>query len=221
LFSLSAFPKSIIRHALSALLPVLILTLVPLYTISLHADEPVILVLGDSLSAGYGIKKEEGWVALLEQKLKTEGYAYHLVNASISGETTDGGLARLAALLQEHKPTLLLIELGANDGLRGFPIKIMQQNLNAMIKAGKKNHVQILLIAVQLPLNYGQRYTNLFEKTFASISQEQHIALAPSLLGKVPLNSALMQKDGLHPNASAQPQLLDHVWPFLQPLLKK
>ena len=190
-------------------------------SINSHCQEPTILVLGDSLSAGYGIKKEQSWVALLEQKLKADGYAYQVVNASISGETTEGGLSRLPALLKENQPALLLIELGANDGLRGFPIKIMNHNLNTMIALAEKNHTQVLLIGIQLPLNYGPRYTSLFEKTFTDVSHYHKIPLAPNLLGKVPLDDKLMQKDGLHPNALAQPQLLDHVWPYLKPLLKK
>ncbi len=157
----------------------------------------------------------------MDTKLKNEGYSYHVVNASISGETTEGGLSRLAALLQEHQPTLLLIELGANDGLRGFPIKVMKHNLDTIINMAQKNHAQVLLIGVQLPLNYGPRYTTLFAKAFVTVSQNHHIPWAPSLLEKVPLDSALMQADGLHPNAAAQPQLLNHVWPRLQPLLKK
>ena len=186
-----------------------------------YSGQANMLILGDSLSASYGIKKKEGWVTLLEQKLTAEGYNYHVINASISGETTEGGLARLPTLLTEHKPSLLIIELGANDGLRGFPVKIINSNLSAMVKLAKEQHAQILLIGIQLPFNYGPRYTHLFEKTFVNISQTFHITLAPSLLGKVPLDERLMQEDKLHPNAKAQPQLLDHVWPYLQPLLTK
>jgi acyl-CoA thioesterase-1 len=184
-----------------------------------HADKATILILGDSLSAGYGIKTEEGWVALLKQKLKNQGYDYQIINASISGETTEGGLSRLPALLTEYQPELLLIELGANDGLRGFPVKIMKNNLNAMVELGKKNQAQILLIGGKLPLNYGPLYRNLFEETYKTISQHHKIPLAPDLLGKVPLDKNLMQADGLHPTAAAQPQLLNHVYPYLQPLL--
>ena len=173
--SLLVFPKGIIRHWLAAKLIHRIFLYLCLFALTLpgninaetiSGDTQTILVLGDSLSAGYGIKKEEGWVALLEQKLKTEGYAYRLVNASISGETTGGGLSRLSGLLTQYHPDLLLIELGANDGLRGFPIKVLNNNLDTMIALGKKNRSQVLLIGIQLPLNYGPHYTDLFEKTF-------------------------------------------------------
>jgi acyl-CoA thioesterase-1 len=184
------------------------------------ASDPVLLVLGDSLSAGYGIKTEQGWVSLLQKKLQDSGYAFQVVNASISGETTEGGLARLPALLEQHHPNVLVIELGANDGLRGFPIKIFQDHLDALVTLGTDHHAQVLLVGVQLPLNYGPRYTNLFDQSFVDVSARHHIARAPSLLGEVPLHDELMQKDGLHPNAIAQPQLLDHVWPYLQPLLQ-
>jgi acyl-CoA thioesterase I len=184
------------------------------------SDTPILLVLGDSLSAGYGINKNEGWVTLLEKKIKTEGYGYQVVNASITGETTGGGLSRLQSLLTQYKPDLLLIELGANDGLRGFPISFMNNNLDAMVKLAKQHHTRVLLVGVQLPFNYGPRYTDAFEKTFLAVSHTHKIPLVPSLLGKVPLDENLMQKDGLHPNAAAQPQLLQQVWPSLQPLLK-
>jgi acyl-CoA thioesterase-1 len=184
------------------------------------ASDPVLLVLGDSLSAGYGIKTEQGWVSLLQKKLQDNGYAYHVVNASISGETTEGGLARLPALLEQHHPLLLVIELGANDGLRGFTINIFQEHLDALVDLGTQYHARVLLVGVQLPLNYGPRYTQLFDQGFVEVSARHHIARAPSLLGEVPLHDELMQKDGLHPNAIAQPQLLDHVWPYLQPLLQ-
>lgn len=215
------FAKGIIRQPHLFLLLVLALAALPItYSHTARADQATILVLGDSLSAGYGIKREQGWVALLEQKLKTDGYDYQIVNASISGETTEGGLSRLPALLTQYQPDILLIELGANDGLRGFPIKVMNNNLGAMIKSGQKNQAQLLLIGIKLPLNYGPRYTTLFETTFRKVSLQYKIPLAPNLLGKVPLDPNLMQADGLHPNAAAQPQLLNHVYPYLQPLLK-
>ena len=178
-------------------------------------------MLGDSLSAGYGIKIEQGWVSLLQKKLQDNGYAYRVVNASISGETTEGGLARLPALLEQHHPQLLVIELGANDGLRGFPIKVFREHLDALVDLGTDHHAQVLLVGVQLPLNYGLRYTHLFDQSFVLASQAHLVPLVPSLLGDVPLHDGLMQKDGLHPNASAQTQLLDHVWPTLEPVLKK
>lgn len=228
LFTLLLYRTSIIRQSLSPRRIYLCSLYLCALTFSactglVHAAataKPVILVLGDSLSAGYGIDQSAGWVALLEKKIQHEGYSATIINASISGETTGGGLARLPALLAQHQPDILLIELGANDGLRGFPTKVISNNLGAMVSLGKKQRTQVLLIGVQLPLNYGPRYTDAFEKTFLTVSRTHKVALAPSLLGKVPLDKNLMQNDGLHPNAAAQPQLLQHVWPFLHTLLK-
>ena len=180
-----------------------------------------ILILGDSLSAAYGIKVEQGWVALMEHQIKAQGFSYRIINASISGETTGGGLARLEALLKQHQPELLIIELGANDGLRGFPVKLMKSNLDAMIMMGQKYQTRTLLIGVQIPLNYGPRYTRAFENVFVELSQQHQLPLLPSLMGDIPLNAALMQADGLHPHADAQPLIRDRVWPVLKHLLKK
>lgn len=188
-----------------------------------HADQatPAILVLGDSLSAGYGIDPDQGWVALMEKRLAESHYDYRVFNASVSGETSGGGLARLPRLIEEQQPTLLLLALGANDGLRGFPIKIMRNNLREIIKLAKNADIDILLIGIQIPLNYGPRYTNLFEQSFVLLSEEFAIPLMPTLLDEVPLNFELMQTDRLHPNSKAQPLLLDNIWPHLQPLLDK
>lgn len=178
-------------------------------------------MLGDSLSAAHGIKIEQGWVALLEKKLATEQLPYQVVNASISGETTGGGLARLDALLKQHHPSLLVIALGANDGLRGQPVQLMKSNIDTMVALGKQYDAKILLIGVQIPLNYGPRYTHLFNQCFVDTASEHNLPLLPSLLGDIPLNMQLMQADGLHPNADAQPLILARVWPALKPLLKK
>lgn len=184
-------------------------------------NRPVMLILGDSLSAGTGIRVESGWVNLLDKRLVAEGYQYRIVNASLNGLPTPGGLSRLPGLLDEHKPALLVLELGANDGLRGFPIDVMKKNLISMVRLGKKSGATVLLVGVQIPLNYGPQYTDSFEKTFREVSTAEKVALAPSLLGTVPLDPNMMQADGLHPNALAQPFILDNVWPHLSPLLKK
>lgn len=185
------------------------------------AQSPTVLVLGDSLSAAYGIKTEQGWVSLLEKRLLVAQFPHQIVNASISGETTGGGLARLDNLLQQHHPAILVIALGANDGLRGLPVKLMKSNLDAMIVLGQQYKAQPLLLGVQIPLNYGPRYTTLFNQSFITLADTHHVPLLPSLLGDIPLNRQLMQADGLHPTAAAQPLILDRVWPVLQPLLKK
>lgn len=190
-------------------------------TFSTSAETRTLLVLGDSLSAAYGIKIEQGWVALLEQQLLKEQLPYQVANASISGETTGGGLARLEALLKQHHPAVLVIALGANDGLRGQPVPLMKNHLDNMILLGKKNQTQVLLIGVQIPLNYGPRYTHLFNQSFLDLANHHQIPLLPSLLGDIPLNMQLMQADRLHPAAEAQPLILNRVWPVLKPLLKK
>lgn len=188
---------------------------------SASAQTQALLVLGDSLSAAYGLKIEQGWVALLEKQLAAEQLPYKVVNASISGETTGGGLARLDALLRQHHPSILVIALGANDGLRGQPVPLMKTNINTMIALGKKYRARVLLIGVQIPLNYGPRYTRLFNQCFTDLANDHHLPFLPSLLGDIPLNMQLMQADGLHPAAEAQPLILDRVWPVLKPLLKK
>lgn len=185
------------------------------------AQTQTLLVLGDSLSAAYGIKLEQGWVALLEKQLAAEQLPYQVVNASISGETSGGGSARLDALLKQHHPSILVIALGANDGLRGQPVPLMKTHIDTMIALGKKYRAQVLLIGVQIPFNYGSRYTRLFNQCFVDLANDHHLPLLPSLLGDIPLNSQLMQADGLHPNADAQPLILARVWPMLKPLLEK
>lgn len=178
-----------------------------------------LLVLGDSLSAGYGIKAESGWVNLLDQRLKSEGYGYRIINASVSGETTAGGRVRLPALLKTHQPTIVILELGANDGLRGLPILSLRSNLNAMIAAAQAAKAKVLLVGMQIPPNYGEQYTQQFAKSFTDLSDTHHIRLVPFFLAKVALDSSLLQADNLHPNERAQPLLLSTVWPQLKPLL--
>jgi acyl-CoA thioesterase-1 len=181
---------------------------------------PVILVFGDSLSAGYGIRVEQGWVSLLAQKIEREGYGFHVVNASVSGETSAGGLARLPRALSVQQPRIVLLELGANDGLRGLPIQQTQDNLGKMIALLQQQHIPVLLLGLQLPPNYGERYTSGFTAMYRWLRERYHVPLLPFLLENVALKPDLMQADGLHPNEQGQPLLLDNVWPTLVPLLR-
>lgn len=180
-----------------------------------------ILVMGDSLSAGYGIEQAQAWPTLLDQKLKSEGYRYEVVNASISGETTAGGRSRINAALDRARPSVVIIELGANDGLRGLSLKAMRDNLDAMIRASQDAGARIVLVGMQMPPNFGQAYTQKFRDTFAELSRQYKTALVPFLLDGFAQKRELFQADGLHPVAQAQPMVLDNVWPALRPLLKK
>lgn len=184
------------------------------------AAAPAILVYGDSLSAGYGIAQERGWVALLEGRLKREGFDYSVVNASISGEITRGGLERLPQTLTRTHPAVLILELGANDGLRGLPIAQMKANLGRMIELAKKARARVLLVGMKLPPNYGPDYTRAFESAFGELARRYRVALVPFLLQGIAAHEALFQPDGLHPTAAVQPVLLDNVWPALRPLLR-
>jgi acyl-CoA thioesterase-1 len=178
-------------------------------------------VLGDSLSAGYGIRSSQGWVALLEQRLQTQGYGYKVVNASVSGETTGGGLQRLPRALELHRPAVVIVELGANDGLRGLNISLTRDNLTKIVAESRKSGAEVVLVGMRLPPNYGPRYSTDFMRMYREIATENKVALVPFLLESVALDTDLMQADGLHPTAEAQPALLETVWPVLSPLLKK
>jgi acyl-CoA thioesterase-1 len=180
---------------------------------------PVILVFGDSLSAAYGTSVESGWVNLLARRLTREGYGFRVVNASVSGETTAGGLARLPRALQAHQPQIVLLELGANDGLRALPTAAMGQNLEQMILLCKQSNRQVVLLGVRMPANYGARYTTEFEKIYQALAQKYALPLVPSFMEHVGDQSSLMQADGLHPNELGQPILLDNVWPVLSKVL--
>ena len=199
-------------------MPKLIASLL-LWFLSSSAAAGTLLVLGDSLSAGYGLAPEQGWVTLLEQRLERQGLPWHVVNVSISGDTTAGGRARLPALLERHRPDVLLLELGANDGLRGLSLAAMKDNLAAMIAQARAAGAQVLLIGMQMPPNYGPRYTERFSAIYRELAAEQEVPLVPFLLEKVALDPGLMLGDNLHPNARAQPLLLDTVWPALEPIL--
>lgn len=186
------------------------------------ARERVILVVGDSLSAEYGLRRGSGWVALLEQRLATERMAARVVNASISGDTTSGGRSRLDALLAQHKPTHLLIELGGNDALRGLPLAMTRDNLAHMTRQGKAAGARVVLIGMQVPPNYGASYTRDFAQGFRDVAAQTGAALVPFLLKDIAEGADALrwfQADRIHPNESAQPRMLDNVWPVLRKLL--
>ena len=185
------------------------------------AESPKILVYGDSLSASYGVAKQQGWVSFLQKKLKNHQYQYDVINASISGETTSGGLTRLASTLNRTKPSIIILELGANDGLRGLPIKEMTSNLSEMITLSKKAKVKVLLIGMKIPPNYGPKYTESFNSSYPNLSQQHKVSLVPFMLENIAAKPNLIQDDGLHPNALGQPMMLDNIWPKLQLMLKK
>jgi acyl-CoA thioesterase I len=178
-----------------------------------------VVVLGDSLSAGYGLRIQDGWVHLLEQRLAAQGYEYRVINASVSGETTQGGLARLPRVLETHKPEIVIIELGGNDGLRGLPLATSRENLRKSIELARKANARVVLVGMVIPPNYGPRYGEQFRDMFTALAQKYQLAFVPFFLDKVALNPALMQADGIHANAKGQPQLLENLWPKLKPLL--
>ena len=178
-----------------------------------------LLVLGDSLSAGYQVQAEQSWPALLNEKWQQQGGEHKLINASISGETTQGGLARLPALLEEHKPDWVLIELGGNDGLRGFAPAITRANLTKMVELAKASQAKTVLTQIQLPRNYGARYLQQFEQIFPELAQANDLPLMPFFIDDIVLRPELMMNDGLHPTAAAQPQIRGRVARFIEPLL--
>jgi acyl-CoA thioesterase-1 len=185
----------------------------------LQAQPPVILVLGDSLAAGYGLPQGRGWVDLLQRKLAEEGLDHRVVNASTSGETTLGGRNRIGAALEQHRPDIVILELGANDGLRGQPVAALRDNLTAMIRASRRSGAQVLLIGMRIPPNYGQDYTRKFHAAFTEVARAQRVPLVPFLLEGFADKRDLFQQDGIHPSLQAQPRIVDTVWKALQPLL--
>ena len=183
------------------------------------APARIILIVGDSLSAAYGIPVEKGWVSLLQDRLDAEGYPYRIVNDSISGDTTANARARLTRALASHAPAVVLLELGGNDGLRGLSLTAMKSNLASMISSARGEGAQVLLIGVQLPPNYGPRYTERFQAIYHELARERDLTLLPSLVDGIGTEQNLMQADGIHPNATAQPLIVDRVWKELVPLL--
>lgn len=182
--------------------------------------ENTILIVGDSLSAGYGLQPGEGWVTLLEKRLAKEGYAYRVVNSSISGDTTSNGLARLPGLLKQYQPQITIIELGGNDGLRGLQLLVIRRNLQGMVALAIKAGSKVLLLGVQLPPNYGEDYVSQFQSLYAELADKNTIALVANFLHGIDDNKNLMASDGIHPLAAAQPLILGNVWPTLHGLLK-
>jgi acyl-CoA thioesterase-1 len=182
--------------------------------------EKSILVFGDSLSAAYGIAQARGWVALLAERLKRERPDYSVVNASISGETTAGGAARISKALAQHKPAIVILELGANDGLRGLPLEQMKQNLASMIEQAQKAGARVLLVGMKLPPNYGPEYTRAFDSAYPELAKRYKTALIPFLLEDFAEKMELFQPDRIHPTEEAQPLMMERVWKTLQPLLK-
>jgi acyl-CoA thioesterase-1 len=198
---------------------ILVLTLAAAALPVRAAEPPVILVLGDSLSAGYGLVPGQGWVSLLQQRLKKEGYGHRVVNASVSGETTDGGLARLDRALATHKPGIVILELGGNDGLRGLPVSRVQANLGLLISKSRAAGAQVLLLAVSMPTNYGPQYTSSYQRIYDDLRAKYGVSVGALMSPELALDLTYFQPDGIHPNAMAQPLLLNNVWVLLTPLL--
>jgi len=185
------------------------------------ATSRTIVVLGDSISAAYGMSLEEGWVALLARQLEQAQSEYQVINASISGETSAGGAARLPRLLEEHKPAVVILELGGNDGLRGYPVKRLRENLEQITRQSQASGAEVLILGMEIPPNYGSRYASAFRASFVKVAESTGARLSPFMLHGVATNAELMQADGIHPTAQAQPLLLESVWPQLEPLLSQ
>ena len=197
----------------------LISTALALLLCAQNALAGTLLVVGDSISAAFGLDTGQGWVALLEERLAEQDYPHQVVNASISGDTSSGGAARLPALLAEHRPSLVIIELGGNDGLRGQPLAQLQQNLARMIDDSRASGAQVLLLGMLLPPNYGMRYTTAFARVYESLAHDKQVAFVPFFLEGVGGVPGMMQNDGIHPTTKAQPLMLENLWPTLKPLL--
>jgi acyl-CoA thioesterase-1 len=183
--------------------------------------ERTLLVFGDSLSAAYGLRTDQGWVAQLQQRLASQGYGYRVVNASVSGETTSGGRNRIDRALSQHRPAVVLLELGGNDALRGLPVRETQANLQAMIDAVKRTGSKLLLLGIQIPPNYGAAYARSVEAMYVALAREAKVPLVPFILEGFALDPKYMQADGIHPNAAGQPKVLENVWPSLSRLLER
>jgi acyl-CoA thioesterase-1 len=200
--------------------PILLLLLLCLPVCSPGADQPpVILVVGDSLSSGYGIDTEQGWVRLLDERLQRRSYRFRVVNLSISGETTRAGAAVLDPALPKYRPAIVIIGLGGNDGLRGISLAEMRNNLEHLVSAAREQGARVLLLGMRLPPNYGSYYAGKFHEVYLQVAAEQRVPLVPFFLAGVAEDRLLMQEDNIHPNAGAQPKLLDTLWPYLEPLL--
>ncbi len=183
------------------------------------ASAPTVLVFGDSLSAGYGIDVDQSWPALLQSRLESQGYEHRVINASISGETTEGGITRIGATLENFSPQLVILELGGNDGLRGFPPERMKANLQAIIETTKASGAAVVMLGIRIPSNYGSRYTGAFENVYRELADQLSVLWIEFFMEGVALNEELMQDDGIHPNAEAQSILLDNAWPIIHQAL--
>lgn len=204
-------------RAARRLFPILLLVVVQ--TMPVHAAGGVIVVLGDSLSSAYGFDVASGWVQLLQERLDDDRSGYRVVNASISGDTTNGGVARLPAELRKHTPGIVVVELGGNDGLRGLPLEVTRENLERIVVESQKAGARVLLVGMRLPPNYGPAYTKAFHRIYQDLGDKYNVARVPFLLDGVGGVDEMMQSDGIHPRAEAQPRMLDNVWPHLKPLL--
>jgi acyl-CoA thioesterase-1 len=183
-------------------------------------DTPTVLVLGDSLSAGYGIDVDQSWTALLQSRLESQGYEHRVVNASISGETTEGGASRIAVALKEFAPEVVVVALGGNDGLRGFPPERIKSNMLRIVEAAEAEGATVVLLGIRIPTNYGARYTRAFENVYRELAEERQLPWIEFFMEGVALDEDLMQDDGIHPNEKAQPVLLDNAWPVIQQALE-
>jgi len=200
----------------------LLLAFNPPSTIADEAEQRgTLLVIGDSLSAAYGIDVDDGWVTLLGQRLQAEGYPLDVINSSVSGDTSANGLSRLPALLNDYLPAIVIIELGGNDGLRGLSLKELKANLDQMVEQSQTAGAEVLILGVQIPSNYGAGYTRLFTSTFAQVAADNGASLVPSFMSGMENAIELFQEDGIHPSAEAQPLLLDNTWVELQPILDR
>ena len=198
----------------------LVLSLFPVLAAPVAAA-PVVAVLGDSLSAAHGMDRDDNWVALLEDRMAAEGFPHEVVNASISGETSRGGRDRVDGILADHEPAVLIVELGGNDGLRGQPLAALRENLTTIVRRARTAGARVLLVGVRLPPNYGAAYTEAFASVYAEVAADTGVTLVPRFLEGVAERRQLMQNDGIHPTASAQPTMLENVWPELRPLLEE
>jgi len=182
-----------------------------------HADDrPTVIVFGDSLSAGYGVDFDQTWVALLQSRLESQGYEHRVINASISGETTEGGQTRIKQALENFESDLVILELGGNDGLRGFPTEVIKDNIRSIIETTRTHGAAIVILGIRIPTNYGARYTQAFEAIYRELAEEFDVPWIEFFMEGIALNDELMQEDGIHPNADAQPLLLDNAWPIIR-----
>ncbi len=211
--------QAALRHIIALIISALLVQCA--MTVHAQRDVPAILVLGDSLSAAYNMDREQGWVQLLQQRLRDSGYEYRVVNASISGETTRGGLARLPAAIKQHAPLIVIIELGGNDGLRAINPQEMRSNLIRMAELAQSQDARSLILGVRIPSNYGTAYNNRFQEAYRQAAQQSGSVYLPLLLKGISDDLSLMQDDGIHPSAQAQPLLVENVWAVLEPVLDK